>query len=364
MPKTSSVPEAAGARVVSRRGPVAGGDGGDWCDSVRLPGNRLVLVVGGVPGAARAARTVADQFRSAVRVLTQLDLSPAQVLARLDVLAESLGEQYTSTCMYASCDLSDGTAVFASAGNPPPLLRTPYDPAYRIALPAGPPLGRGGGQGEGRGYQERQYTIPPGSLLALYTGGLLGRTGGGRDAEATESAMSELGRLLDKGEELADEQLEAFCQHVSSVMLSTGEHDGASTLVLAKIGLPPASEAAAWTLTARPTAVAQARDLIRDRLLAWGLHGLADVVELLVSELVTNALRYGIAPYGLRMTRDAHSVMVEVSDGNPTVPRLRTAQAGDEGGRGLHLVDELSSDWGVRSRPQGKTVWFTLSIAD
>jgi anti-sigma regulatory factor (Ser/Thr protein kinase) len=360
MPKTSSVPEAAGARVASRRGPVAGENGGDWCDSVRLPGNRLVLVVGGVLGSAQATRMVADQFRSAVRVLTQLDLSPAQVLARLDVLAESLGEQYASTCVYCSCDLSDGTAVFASAGNPPPLLRTPYDPAYRIALPSGPPLGRGGGQGEGRGYQERQYTIPPGSLLALYTGGLLGD--GGEDADP---AMSELGQLLDKAEDLPDEQLEAFCQHVSSIMLSTGEHGGGdATLVLAKIGLPPASEAAAWTLTARPTAVAQARDLIRDRLLAWGLQGMADVVELLVSELVTNALRYGIAPYGLRMTRDAHNVLVEVSDGNPTVPRLRTAHTGDEGGRGLHLVDELSSDWGVRSRPQGKTVWFTLAIGD
>ena len=361
MPKTSSVPEAAGARVASRRGPVAGESGGDWWDSMRLPGNRLVLVVGGVPGTAQAARTVADQFRSAVRVLTQLDLSPAQVLARLDMLAESLGEQYTSTCVYCSCDLSDGTAVFASAGNPPPLLRTPYDPAYRIALPSGPPLGRGGGQGEGRGYQERQYTIPPGSLLALFTGGLLGRAGG----EDADPAMSELGRLLDKAEELPDEQLEAFCQHVSSIMISTGEHSaGDATLVLAKIGLPPASEAAAWTLTARPTAVAQARDLIRDRLLAWGLQGMADVVELLVSELVTNALRYGIAPFGLRMTRDAHNVLVEVSDGNPTVPRLRTATTGDEGGRGLHLVDELSSDWGVRSRPQGKTVWFTLGIGD
>ena len=358
MPNTSSVPEVAGVRVAYRRRTgLTGkeGGGGDWSDSVRMPGNRLVLVVGDVLDGGLPAPTVADQFRSAARVLTQMDLSPAQVLYRLDVLAESLGDEYTSTCVYVSCDLSDGTAVFASAGHLPPLLRTPYDPAYRVGVPIGPPLGVGG---DGR-YEERQYTIPPGSLLALYTDGLLGHALG----EDADAAIAELGRLLDKAEDIPDDQLDHVCEHISTVMLDTGEHTGDATLLLAKLGRMPEAEAAAWTLTARPTAVAQARDLIRDRLLAWGLHGLADVVELLVSELVTNALRYGIAPFGLRMTRDSANVRIEVSDGNPTVPRLRNVQVGDEGGRGLHLVDELSSDWGVRTHPQGKTVWFTLGIS-
>ena len=358
MPSTSSVPEVAGVRVAYRRrtGLTGKDRGGDWSDSVRLPGNRLVLVVGDVLDGGLPAHTVADQFRSAARVLTQMDLSPAQVLHRLDVLAESLGDEYTSTCVYVSCDLADGTAVFASAGHLPPLLRTPYDPAYRVALPVGPPLGVGGGT-----FEERQYTIPPGSLLALYTDGLLGHALG----EDADAAIAELGRLLDKAEDVPDDQLDHVCEHISDVMLGTGgEHIGDATLVLAKLGRLPDAAAAAWTLTARPTAVAQARDLIRDRLLAWGLHGLADVVELLVSELVTNALRYGIAPFGLRMTRDAANIMVEVSDGNPTVPRLRNVQVGDEGGRGLHLVDELSTDWGVRTHPQGKTVWFTLGITE
>ena len=356
MTSTSSVPEVAGVRVAYRR--LLGltkEAGGDWSDSVRMPGNRLVLVVGDVLDGGVPAPTVADQFRSAARVLTQMDLSPAQVLHRLDVLADSLGDEYTSTCVYVSCDLADGTAVFASAGHLPPLLRTPYDPAYRVALPVGPPLGVGGAR-----FEERQYTIPPGSLLSLYTDGLLGHALG----EDADAAIADLGGLLDKAEEVPDDQLDEVCEHISTVMLGVGEHTGDATLMLAKLGRMPEAEAAAWTLTARPTAVAQARDLIRDRLLAWGLHGLADVVELLVSELLTNALRYGIAPFGLRMTRDAASVMVEVSDGNPTVPRLRNVQVGDEGGRGLHLVDELSADWGVRSRPQGKTVWFTLGITD
>ena len=356
MPNTSSVPEVAGVRVAYRRllGLTKEG-GGDWSDAVRMPGSRLVLVVGDVLDGGLPAPTVADQFRTAARLLTQMDLSPAQVLSRLVVLAESLGDEYTSTCVYVSCDLADGTAVFASAGHLPPLLRTPYDPAYRVALPVGPPLGVGGDAA----YEERQHTIPPGSLLALYTDGLLGHALG----EDADAAIAELGRLLDKAEDVPEEQLEHVCEHLSTVMLGTGEHTGDATLLLAKLGRLPDTEAAAWTLTARPTAVAQARDLIRDRLLAWGLQGLADVVELLVSELVTNALRYGIAPFGLRMTRDAEHVMVEVSDGNPTVPKLRNVQVGDEGGRGLHLVDELSTDWGVRSHPQGKTVWFTLGIS-
>ena len=357
MPSTSSVPEVAGVRVAfRRRADPAGAAGGDWSDSLRLPGNRLVLVVGDVLGGdLPTPPSVADQFRSAARVLTQMDLSPAQVLHRLDVLAESLGDEFTSSCVYVSCDLSDGTAVFASAGHLPPLLRTPYDPACRVALPVGPPLGVGGGE-----FAERQYTIPPGSLLALYTDGLLGHALG----EDADAAISELGRLLDKAEDVPDEQLDQTCDHINRVMLGNGEHTGDCTLVLARMGRMPEAAAAAWTLTARPTAVAQARDLIRDRLSDWGLQGLADVVELLVSELVTNALRYGIAPFGLRMTRDSENVMIEVSDGNPTVPRLRNVQVGDEGGRGLHLVDELSTDWGVRSHPQGKTVWFTLGISN
>lgn len=354
MPNTSSVPEVAGVRVAYRRRTgLTGAEGGDWADSTRLPGNRLVLLVGDVLGGGTPATTVADQFRTAARALTQMDLSPAQVLQRLDVLAQSLGDEFTSSCVYVSCDLSDGTAVFASAGHLPPLLRTPYDPAYRVALPVGPPLGVGGGV-----FEERQYTIPPGSLLALYTNGLLGHALG----EDADAAIAELGRLLDKAEDIPDAQLEQACEHISTVMLDNGEHTGDATLMLTKLGRMPEAEAAAWTLTARPTAVAQARDLVRDRLLAWGLHGLADVVELLVSELVTNALRYGIAPFGLRMTRDSASVMIEVSDGNPTVPRLRNVHIGDEGGRGLHLVAELCADWGVRTHPQGKTVWFTLGI--
>jgi len=356
MPNTSSVPEVAGVRLAYRRHPglVGGESGGDWFDKARLPGNRVVLVLGSVLGSGLPAPTVADQFRSAVRVLTQLDLSPAQVLHRLDVLAESLGEQYVTTCVYVTCDLADGTVVFANAGHLPPLLRTPYDPAYRLALPPNAPLGLGGVD-----YEERQYTVPPGSLLALYTEGLIIRTAR-RD---TEEAISELGRQLDKAGEVTDDVLDVTCGQIVDTLLGQEEHTGDATLLLAKLGRLPEADAAAWTLTARPTAVAQARDLIRERLLTWGLPGLADVIELLVSELVTNALRYGVAPFGLRMTRDSISVLVEVSDGNPTVPRLRTVTPfDDEGGRGLHLVDELAADWGVRGRQQGKTVWFTLGI--
>lgn len=357
MPSTSSVSEVAGVRLAYRRHPgLTGGEsGGDWFDTGRLPGNRVVLVLGSVLASALPAPTVADQFRSAVRVLTQLDLSPAQVLHRLDVLAESLGEQYITTCVYVTCDLADGTVVFANAGHLPPLLRTPYDPAYRLALPPGTPLGLGGGVQ----YEERQYTVAPGSLLALYSEGLITRTAR-RDPEG---AIIELGHQLDKAGEVTDDVLDLTCGQISDALLGGHEPAGDATLLLAKLGRLPEADAAAWTLTARPTAVAQARDLIRERLVTWGLPGLSDVIELLVSELVTNALRYGVAPFGLRMTRDSISVLVEVSDGNPTVPRLRSVTPGDdEGGRGLHLVDELAADWGVRGRPQGKTVWFTLGI--
>lgn len=118
---------------------------------------------------------------------------------------------------------------------------------------------------------------------------------------------------------------------------------------------------ASWTFEAHPGSVRRARDQVREKLHEWGLAPLADTTVLLVSELVTNSLRYAHGPIGVRMVRGG-SLLVEVSDPLPDPPRERTAHEQDEGGRGLQLVAGASSRWGTRQGLLGKTIWFELPI--
>ncbi|MGA5117779.1 ATP-binding protein [Streptomyces pseudogriseolus] len=132
------------------------------------------------------------------------------------------------------------------------------------------------------------------------------------------------------------------------------------TLLLARTrALGPDTEAS-WTLDGDPRAVRTVRTLAARRLAEWGLDGLVDVTELIVSELTTNAVRHGGGPVGLRLLRDK-TLTVEVSDGGAALaPHPRLALTTDEGGRGLHLVAKLSRRWGVRPVPGGKVVWAEL----
>ncbi|MFV8129256.1 ATP-binding protein [Streptomyces syringium] len=120
---------------------------------------------------------------------------------------------------------------------------------------------------------------------------------------------------------------------------------------------------AEWSFPAEPGAVRTARTLVRDTLEEWGMEGVTDVTVLLVSELVTNSLRYASGPIGVRMYSHAGPVLlVEVSDPLPDPPRERVAEPDDEGGRGLQLVALASRRWGTRRGNTGKTVWFELSL--
>ncbi|WP_406516413.1 ATP-binding protein [Streptomyces sp. NBC_00134] len=101
-----------------------------------------------------------------------------------------------------------------------------------------------------------------------------------------------------------------------------------------------------------------ARALARGKLEEWGLDDATFVAELVVSELVTDAIRYGGPPVSLRLLRDVDRTLIcEVSDGGHTSPHLRRAGNEDEGGRGLFLVAQLTDMWGTRYGRQGKTIW-------
>lgn len=154
------------------------------------------------------------------------------------------------------------------------------------------------------------------------------------------------------------------------IIIPKAGHDGGVAAVWEVVGVSESAGTLAWTpgfaewsFPAEAGAVRTARTLVRDTLREWGLDGVTDVTVLLVSELVTNSLRYASGPIGVRMYSHAGpTLLVEVSDPLPDPPRERVAGADDEGGRGLQLVALASRRWGTRPGTTGKTVWFELSL--
>ncbi|WP_333770927.1 ATP-binding protein [Streptomyces sp. IBSBF 2435] len=139
--------------------------------------------------------------------------------------------------------------------------------------------------------------------------------------------------------------------------------DTAGDAVGGVLGLDPS--AAEVHLTSRPESASTARRLALSVIRMWGLPQYADTVELLVSELVGNAVRHtGARSFGLRMRRRRGWVRVEVRDPSRALPCLLPVRDLDTSGRGLFLVDRLSDRWGVDLQPRGKTTWFELRVPE
>jgi anti-sigma regulatory factor (Ser/Thr protein kinase) len=136
-------------------------------------------------------------------------------------------------------------------------------------------------------------------------------------------------------------------------------HDDVA-LLLARTHALGARQVASWDVDADPVSVSRARSNVAQQLSSWGLEELEFTTELTVSELVTNAIRYGRPPIRLRLIHD-RALVCEVSDTSSTTPHLRRARTFDEGGRGLLLVAHIAEHWGTRHARQGKTVWAELS---
>ncbi|MET7497294.1 ATP-binding protein [Streptomyces sp900116325] len=128
------------------------------------------------------------------------------------------------------------------------------------------------------------------------------------------------------------------------------------TLLLARTRAIPAEYTTHWEIPVDPAAVSEAREWATRQLTTWGLDDLLFTTELIISELVTNAIRYGRAPAELRLIRQ-NVLVCEVTDSSSTQPRLRRARTTDEGGRGLFLVAQLGARWGCRHGRNRKTIW-------
>ncbi|MFG2730380.1 SpoIIE family protein phosphatase [Streptomyces canus] len=350
LPEQSAV-EAATCYLPSEPGL---GVGGDWFDVIPLSGARVALVVGDVVGHGIQAAAAMGRLRTAVRTLADVDLAPDELLTQLDDLVIQLSDEYETdegagpaageagaTCLYAVYDPVSGRCSIARAGHPAPALVHPDGTATYLDLPAGPPLGLGG-----LPFETVEMDLPEGSLLALYTDGLVeSRT---RDMD---TGLDALGRALTT----PADSLEALCHHVVEALLPSRPDDDAA-LLLARPRLLDAGKVVSWDLPADPAVVARVRAEAARQLEVWGLEEAGFVTELVVSELVTNAIRYGAAPIQLRLIHD-RTLICEVSDGSSTAPHLRRARVFDEGGRGLLLVAQLADRWGSRQHATGKTIW-------
>ncbi|MFI5974860.1 amino acid permease [Streptomyces sp. NPDC051452] len=335
------------------------GVGGDWYDVIPLSGTRVALVVGDVLGHGLRAAATMGRLRTGVRVLARLDLTPDELLSRLDDLVEQTEYERGSdagarktpadealgvTCLYAVYDPVSGRCSLARAGEQVMAVVEPGTGAVGYPeLPPGPPLGVGG-----LPYQSTELTLAPGSVVAFFTWGLL------QAAEGRDEGLARLSEIL-SGDGTPWTSLEELSDRAVTDLLP-GAVDEDATLLLARTRLLDHARFTQWELAPDPAAVATIRTAVGKQLRDWELDELSFATELIVSELVTNAIRYVGGPIQVRLIRD-RTLICEVSDTGHTTPNLRHAANDDEGGRGLFIIAQMTHHWGTRYTSTGKTIW-------
>ncbi|MFD6275522.1 SpoIIE family protein phosphatase [Streptomyces sp. NPDC060209] len=356
------VPEQDALEVAWRYLPAEAAVGGDWFDVIPLPGARVALVVGDVVGHGLHAAATMGRLRTAVHNFSALDLPPDELLGRLDDLVsridsdESTGdgpqghtEAVTgATCLYAIYDSVTGVCTTARAGHPGPAVVYPDGTVAYPEVPASPPLGLGN-----HPFETIELHLPEGSRLVLFTDGLIENRD--RDIDAGLD-------LLRGALQRAGHTPEETCQAAIDTMLPAHPADDIALLV-ARTRLLDPSRVAHWEVLPDPAAVAPVRAECGAKLQEWGLGDIGFTTELILSELITNAIRYGSPPIRVRLLHH-RSLICEVSDGSSTSPRVRRATTTDEGGRGLFLVAQFAERWGTRYTPGGKVIWAEQSLHD
>jgi serine phosphatase RsbU (regulator of sigma subunit)/anti-sigma regulatory factor (Ser/Thr protein kinase) len=322
------------------------GVGGDWFDVIPLPGSRVALVVGDVMGHGTRAAATMGQLRTAVRTLAALDLPPAEVLHRLDQMTQDLDATQIATCMYATYDPVGRGWAFSRAGHVPPIVLRPDGSTGVLELPPGLPLGIGD-----QHFETRELRLPAGSTLVLCTDGLVESRE--RDIDAGIAALRDtLNGSRASLEEMCDTTIEALRPN----------HDRDDiALLMARVHTLTPDQIATATLPAAAPSVRRARALVHASLSSWGLAAISDTTELLVSELVTNAVQHGRGPVRLRLLRGT-TLVIEVADSSLAPPLLRLPDPLAEMGRGLQLIKSLAQRWGIRREADGKIVWCELAI--
>ncbi|KAK1184772.1 SpoIIE family protein phosphatase [Streptomyces sp. NBS 14/10] len=350
----TSLPEATGVRLASRYLPASetARVGGDWYDAIPLPGNRVALVIGDVMGHSMTSAAVMGQLRTTVQTLAGLDLPPEEVLYHLDEQAQRLGSQHIATCLYAIYDPIAHRLQVANAGHPPPLLLHPDGRGEALRVPPGAPIGVGGVV-----FECVETHAPAGATLLLYTDGLVES----RETDVWTGVQSLCVRLRAAAAHArAPMPPEDLCDLVLGPLDPRNQDDDVALLAACFDGIPW-HNVAYWFLDPNPRTPRRARRLAGRTLHRWNLDSLIESTEFMVGEVVTNAVRYATRPLSLRLLR-TDVLRCEVGDDSPQLPRMLHARLGDEGGRGLFLVNHLAERWGATRLSTGKVVWFEQRI--
>ncbi|UYB37850.1 SpoIIE family protein phosphatase [Streptomyces sp. Je 1-4] len=352
------LPDQDALEVAHRYLPAKAGVGGDWFDVIPLPGARVALVVGDVVGHGLHAAATMGRLRIAVHNFSALDLSPDELLGHLDELVTHIDVQDEdteegpaitgATCLYVVYDSVSGRVTAATAGHLPPAVAHPDGRVEFLHPPVSPPLGLG----TGLPFETTELSLPEGSRLVLYTDGLVENRSRDLDAglEALRAALSG-----------PDRTPEDTCSTVMESLLPARSTDDVALLVARTRRLDPA-HVAEWDVPRDPAGVGPVRNDCVRRLADWGLQDIAFGTELILSELITNAIRYGAEPIHVRLLHTRSALISEVSDGSSTSPHIRQAKATDEDGRGLFLVAQFAEHWGTRYSPRGKTIWAAQAV--
>jgi serine phosphatase RsbU (regulator of sigma subunit)/anti-sigma regulatory factor (Ser/Thr protein kinase) len=326
--------------------------GGDWHDVIDLGDGRTAVVIGDVMGRGVRAAAVMGQLRAAGRAYARLDLAPAELLRLLDATVREVSEETIVTCVYAVYDPDERTLTYANAGHLPPLVVQPGQRARRL-LAGGPPLGAGP-----HGDIAETVPLPSGSLLALYTDGLVERRGSDLDDGIDKLAdvlATTVAPLVELPSLLVDR------------LVPEGPDDDVAILVCRANDEAAEDRVVRHDLGDDAGALAEARRFVGRTLTGWGVpDALGFDVLLAVSELATNAINHGSRPIQLRLRKQREHLLLEIRDSGSGVPSIQQSPADAVSGRGLLIVAGLAERWGVRPSPAGKTVWaqFRLPVED
>jgi PAS domain S-box-containing protein len=328
--------------------------GGAWFDAIALPGARTALIVGDVTGRGIVAAITVGLLRTAIHTLAALDLQPDEMLARLSDTAARLAaahaalpdvdpaarEPLTIRCTIAVYDPVDLTCVIARAGLPEPVAVFPDGISASLPVPPGPPLAGAGNAP----FPATTVSLPDGSTLAMAAAAL---------ADEVLAPSGPLRSLLDGASARPLSDLRGNIAYA----LTDSHRASETVMLLARTKALATDRVLTCALPADPKAAPIARAAARRQLEVWGVdEETAFTTELIVSELVGNAVRYGAPPLRLRLIWE-RKLTSEVSDAAASAPHVKHARTIDETGRGLFIIASLADQWGTRYDSQGKTVW-------
>ena len=322
--------------------------GGDWFDVLAIDADTVGVVIGDVVGHDIEAAASMGQLRSVVRTYAFEVRTPGRVLERVDQLVAGMRLPRPAALVLMTLTRTDDTwrLAYSRAGHLPGLL---------VRDGHATELDGAGGRLIGISVGTRttsEVPLEPGDVLVLYTDGLIER----RD----RALLMGLAALRGAAESVTATDAAGIGEDLLARLADDPEDDVA--VVVVRIPDPAVDGSVArsprsrrWRLASEPAAAGRARHAVVRTCQAWGLT-CGPSAELVVSELVANAVLHGWGHVLLRLDDTEDGLRIEVEDANPAPPVTTDGHRGRVGGFGMQIVERLA-DWGWRPAGTGKVVW-------